>query len=233
MTALGESEPEGSTVEELAAARAERLDHLARRRTSSTASPGAAPAAGPATSLPRPASPRRRHPARAARFAALVMSLTATGGLTYELASLSTSRTGGAQVAAGLSGLAATVPDSPLPPGGAGRSPSITAAPATGDGTTLALTGDVVSTRYGPIQVQVRMAGGAITDIAVPRYPDGAGQSIAINARALPSLRTATLSAQSAEVDTVSGATYTSVGYRKSLQSALDRARVSGASVIQ
>jgi uncharacterized protein with FMN-binding domain len=61
--------------------------------------------------------------------------------------------------------------------------------------------------------------------VSVLRYPDGDRKSVSINNRALPRLIKETATAQSAEVDTVSGATYTSGSYRQSLQSAIDQAR--------
>jgi uncharacterized protein with FMN-binding domain len=60
--------------------------------------------------------------------------------------------------------------------------------------------------------------------VQVVQYPDSSGRDQEINAQALPILVKETLSAQSAKVDMVSGATYTSDGYLTSLQSALDRA---------
>ncbi|BFU44402.1 FMN-binding protein [Krasilnikovia sp. MM14-A1004] len=86
--------------------------------------------------------------------------------------------------------------------------------------------GSVVQTRWGPIQVTISVSGGKITDVAVPTYPSGNHRDEEINAYALPALRQATMSAQSADIDTVSGATVTSDGYRQSLQSALDAARL-------
>jgi uncharacterized protein with FMN-binding domain len=85
-------------------------------------------------------------------------------------------------------------------------------------------TGDVVPTRWGPVQVSIVMSGGRITDVRVPQHPSGSKRNDEINGRALPVLQRATLAAQSADVDTVSGATFTSEGYRTSLQSALDAA---------
>ncbi|MHC5908933.1 FMN-binding protein, partial [Streptomyces sp. S6] len=64
--------------------------------------------------------------------------------------------------------------------------------------------------------------GGHITDVTVLAHPDSSPHDQRINAYALPQLTRETLTAQSARVDTVSGATYTSAGYRRSLQSALD-----------
>jgi uncharacterized protein with FMN-binding domain len=77
-------------------------------------------------------------------------------------------------------------------------------------------------TPYGVVQVQVTIAGGRITDIATLQYPNQGGRDIEINNYALPQLRTEVIAAQSANVDGVSGATYTSEGYLASLQAALD-----------
>ena len=70
------------------------------------------------------------------------------------------------------------------------------------------------------------MTGGRITDVSVLQVPDGNGRDQEINAYALPVLREETLAAQSAHIDTVSGATVTSDGYRESLQAALDAAHL-------
>jgi len=71
------------------------------------------------------------------------------------------------------------------------------------------------------------VSGGKIVDVAVPTYPTGNRRDKEINARALPILRKATLAAQGANIDTVSGATVTSEGYIESLQAALDAAHIS------
>jgi uncharacterized protein with FMN-binding domain len=86
------------------------------------------------------------------------------------------------------------------------------------------MTGDVVDTRWGPVQVELVLSGGKVTNIKVLQAPDGNQRDIAINDQALPILKEEALSAQSAQIDTVSGATYTSEGYTQSLQSALDKA---------
>jgi hypothetical protein len=93
---------------------------------------------------------------------------------------------------------------------------------STGSGTMV--TGDVANTRWGPVQVQLTVAEGRITDVAVVRYPNGNRRDQEINAQALPILVQDTLDAQSAQIDMVSGATVTSEGYLESLQSALDQA---------
>ncbi|WP_106215313.1 FMN-binding protein [Kineococcus rhizosphaerae] len=93
----------------------------------------------------------------------------------------------------------------------------------TGSGTSSTVTGSSVDTRWGPVQVAVTITDGRITNVDVVQYPDGNGRDQEINARALPVLVQETLSAQSADVDMVSGATVTSTGYVQSLQSALDQ----------
>lgn len=103
-----------------------------------------------------------------------------------------------------------------------GSSSAQTSSSGLTDGT---FTGQVANTRFGPVQVQITVSGGAITDVQVPQYPSESGRDQQINSRALPVLVKETVQAQSAEVDMVSGATYTSTGYRTSLQSALDQAR--------
>lgn len=98
--------------------------------------------------------------------------------------------------------------------------PTSTTATTTGSQT---VTGDVVQTRWGPVQVQITTQGGQITSVEVVQYPSGNREDEQINGYALPILVDETLSAQSASIDMVSGATVTSVGYLDSLQSALDR----------
>jgi uncharacterized protein with FMN-binding domain len=87
-------------------------------------------------------------------------------------------------------------------------------------------TGQVAQTRWGPVQVEITTdASGTITDVEVVEYPSGNREDEQINSYALPQLVQATLDAQSADIDMVSGATVTSQGYLQSLQSALDQVR--------
>jgi uncharacterized protein with FMN-binding domain len=86
--------------------------------------------------------------------------------------------------------------------------------------------GNVVQTIYGPIQVDITVKGGKITAVNVPVYPDGTMRDVQINEFALPELNQEAISANSANIDAVSGATYTSQGYISSLQSAIDKAGV-------
>ena len=86
------------------------------------------------------------------------------------------------------------------------------------------VTGDQEQTQWGPVQVELTISDGSITDVAVPVYPSGNGRDAEINSYALPQLVQETISAQSANIDMISGATVTSDGYLRSLQSALDKA---------
>lgn len=89
---------------------------------------------------------------------------------------------------------------------------------------TRSVTGDTVQTRWGPVRVRVTIESGRLTDVTAVSYPQDNPRDQEINGYALPQLRREALAAQSAQIDTVSGATYTSEGYRQSLQSALDSA---------
>jgi hypothetical protein len=88
----------------------------------------------------------------------------------------------------------------------------------------ITVTGPSVDTRWGPVQVQIIVDNGSVTDVSVIDYPSGNGRDQQINARALPILVSETLDAQTAGIDMVSGATVTSDGYIESLQGALDQA---------
>ena len=98
---------------------------------------------------------------------------------------------------------------------------SATTASGMTDGT---YTGGAANTRYGPVQVQITVSGGAIADVQVVDYPHSDRRDQEINQRALPILVSETTQTQSSQIDMVSGATYTSQGYIASLQSAIDQA---------
>jgi len=87
------------------------------------------------------------------------------------------------------------------------------------------VTGSSIGTRYGNVQVQVTFTGTQITDVVPLRLPDSNGVDQEIDQQAVPILIQETLAAQSANIQAVSGATYTSDGYMRSLQSALDKAK--------
>jgi uncharacterized protein with FMN-binding domain len=90
--------------------------------------------------------------------------------------------------------------------------------------TTRTVTGAVESTQYGPMQVEVTLAGKRITNVKVLQETNVGSYSQQVDAMAIPKLTSETLAAQSAQIDAVSGASYTSQGYKESLQSALDKA---------
>ena len=85
-----------------------------------------------------------------------------------------------------------------------------------------AVTGQVANTVYGPVQIQLVMRNGKIVKVAVLRQPANTVNDIRIGDFAFPKRIGETLTAQTATVDAVSGASYTSAGYIQSLQSALD-----------
>lgn len=101
--------------------------------------------------------------------------------------------------------------------------PPATSAPGTATRTVL---GTAVQTQYGVVQVKITVSGSTITDAGFAQLTDYDNTSREINGQAAPILLQQTLKAQSAQIDGVSGASYTSQGYEQSLQSALDKAGV-------
>jgi len=104
---------------------------------------------------------------------------------------------------------------------GAAKSPAAPAAAAV-----RTVTGTVANTPYGPMQVQLTLTGQKITKATVLQHTDDGAESEEIDSNALPQLTSETLAAQSAQINAVSGASYTSMGYIQSLQSALDQAKL-------
>ncbi|MFJ5101256.1 FMN-binding protein [Streptomyces sp. NPDC088554] len=94
---------------------------------------------------------------------------------------------------------------------------------ATGTRTVL---GSAVDTQYGPVQVRITVSGGRVTQAEAVRAPSSDARSQSITANSVPQLNQAAVTAQSARIDAVSGASYTSKGYQGSLQSALDQAGI-------
>lgn len=105
-------------------------------------------------------------------------------------------------------------------PSTAGSTGSTTPQPAT-----RTVTGDPADTRYGPVQVRITMTGGRLTAVTAVEYPVDSPRDQEINASAIPALAQEVIAADSADVDLISGATFTSEGYLQSLQSALDKAK--------
>jgi uncharacterized protein with FMN-binding domain len=91
---------------------------------------------------------------------------------------------------------------------------------------TKTVTGSVAQTQWGPVQVQLSVNNGSITKVTVLQYPNGNSRDVELANYSLPTLIRETIQSQSAQIDMVSGATYTSTGYIQSLQSALDQANL-------
>jgi uncharacterized protein with FMN-binding domain len=94
----------------------------------------------------------------------------------------------------------------------------------TKSGTTTTATGAGITSQFGTTQVKVTIKAGKITDVAVVQENSNEPQSQQISEAAFPTLKQSALDKQSAAIDSVSGATYTSQQYAASLQSALDKA---------
>jgi uncharacterized protein with FMN-binding domain len=140
---------------------------------------------------------------------------------------------GTALPSAALGSSAASSTTSPAPTASAtsgpptpGRSTSAHSAATSPATVTMTYDGSAVQTRYGTVQVQISVASGKITNVAFLQLTSNDGRSADINSQAGPLLLQETLSAQSSNIDTISGATYTSEGYLQSLQSALDQAGI-------
>jgi uncharacterized protein with FMN-binding domain len=112
--------------------------------------------------------------------------------------------------------LAASPSLSPSPTSSATASPEPTTA-------ALTATGKAYQFRFGIVQVAVTMQGDQIVDVRALQLPDGDRHSASISQQVEPILREYALAADSADIDVVSGATYTSTAYAYSLQSALDQ----------
>ena len=130
------------------------------------------------------------------------------------------------QVVIGDPATATTTTSTALPVAtGAGAVATTTTTTITrGNTVTTTVTGNAAATRYGPVTVEVTITGGRVTAVDAIQYPTAKSRDRQINARAVPQLNQEALNAQSARLDVISGATYTSVGYMTSLQSALDKA---------
>lgn len=194
----------------------------------------------------------RIHPAKRAHAVALVSSIAATGGITMAMAAADRAGDSGELItaAAVASTPAATAPTTgataatptttrsgATPTTTATAAPSTRSAAASASTTTRATTtapasadgvyadgtwtGTAQYTKWGNVQVRVTVQGGAIVDVATLQMPTD-NKSSAINSRAVPRLEAQAVALQSADLDIVSGATYTSRTYATSLQSALD-----------
>jgi uncharacterized protein with FMN-binding domain len=141
------------------------------------------------------------------------------------VASAATGSTGTTGTGTGTGGSTASSGSSGAGTSGAGSTGTIgtTGASAKAVGT---YAGSVVQTRFGSVQVQITVQAGKITDVTALQLTDAERRSVQISNMAAPILRDEVLQAQSANVQTISGATVTSDAYLNSLQAALDAAHL-------
>lgn len=179
---------------------------------------GAPPEGGRAATAerdPRPVARRRPHPSHGARVMALVSSVAATVGVGAALALADGSPTSNAPGPAASTAVGAGSPAAASP----ASAPSARATHYANG----VYVGPAEYTKWGDVQVQVTIQGGKIASTQEVEVPSDR-KSAAINSRAQPILESEALAAQSAGIDSVSGATYTSHTYKASLQAALDQA---------
>jgi uncharacterized protein with FMN-binding domain len=137
----------------------------------------------------------------------------------------------GYKVTPHTSGLAAVGTAQPSPPtdqvspGTGSASPSATPTPSAG-GVNGSFTGSDVPNRFGDVQIKIVISGGHIKDVQALQLPTDRAQSAYISQVAGPILRSEVIQAQSARIDIVSGATYTSESYAQSVESALQQAHL-------
>jgi uncharacterized protein with FMN-binding domain len=175
---------------------------------------------------------RRAVPVIAATAGALALlanfhTRPAVGGLPSTLPTSALS--GSTTTAPPTTTTATTTTQPPVTHAGATAAPTTAAPVQTAPPTTAAVTrafdGPTAYTDYGPVQVRVTIRGGTIVDVQALQLPSDRSRSQQIAAESVPILRSEALRAQSARIDSVSGASYTSAGYIQSLQGAIDRSR--------
>jgi uncharacterized protein with FMN-binding domain len=137
----------------------------------------------------------------------------------------SSTASAGVSAAGTSSDSSSAAPIAPVTPSATASPSASVTKPARRPAGTRVVTGNVVGGPYGPSQVAVTLSGNKITKVTVLQHTDDGANSQMIDGNALPRLTAETLAAQSAKIDAVSGASYTSAGYIKSLQSALDKAQ--------
>jgi uncharacterized protein with FMN-binding domain len=196
-----------------------------------------------------PAPARKGKPAQSSKIASLAVSVATTAVLAGIFAHnagspVAVTLTGGTAAGAGAAGTTGTAGNTGAATGAGNGvasnqnpgAPASTAAPAASkggaapaaaggtikDGTYV---GQTQYNRFGAVQVQAVYASGQLTDVQILQYEDGDNRSIRINQIALPRLIQQAVAAQGVNIDGVSGATYTTRSYVKSLQSAIDAAK--------
>ena len=124
----------------------------------------------------------------------------------------------------GLAALPGRAPSTPAAATPTKAAPAPTKAAAVPAGITGTFDGDTSQTRWGPVQVQIVVKEGKIVDASALQSPNGDRRSTDISRQSIPFLVQETLAAQSDQISGVGGASYTSVGWFNSLQSALKKA---------
>jgi uncharacterized protein with FMN-binding domain len=155
----------------------------------------------------------------------VVPAVMATIGALILLASFHTTPGTATRIAVGKA--TSNRPSASAPP--PAQAASTTSSPQSTASGPRQITGPVVSNQYGDVQVRITVANGKLTDVEALRLPQDHERSVRISEYSAPQLRLEALDAQSANIDVISGATYTSDSYAQSLQAALDRARLGGA----
>ena len=159
---------------------------------------------------------------------ALLVTVATVAGVAYVLSYRVTPHPSGLASASG-GGEAGSRPlasPSPVATPAAGSSAGPTPTPAPAAAASGTFTGPDVPNRFGDVQVRVVVSNGHITDVRSVQLPEDRAQSAYISSVAGPMLRTEALQAQSARIDIISGATYTSISYAQSLESALKQAHL-------
>jgi uncharacterized protein with FMN-binding domain len=153
----------------------------------------------------------------------VILAIASTAAVLVLLLSFKSHTSTSALVPAAVAPSPNPTPSASTPAGGSSATPT---ASATTGGTSAGgrtVTGDAVQTVYGPVQVKITVSNGKVTAATAIEYPDGTPRDYQINSYAIPMLQQETVGVSSPNIDTVSGATYTSQGYIGSLQSALDK----------
>ncbi|MHB8342197.1 MAG: FMN-binding protein [Mycobacteriales bacterium] len=176
---------------------------------------GLAPLRPHVSATPAPARAPSRRAARVVHAALAASQLRATS---HAAAAPPTSPGPASTAVAALPTRSASAP----PSRGSSPTPTKSSTPRPA-GTTKTFTGLTEQTPYGPVQVQITTQGKQITDVEALQMPADTYHSQQLSSYAGPQLRQQVLAAQSANIQGVSGATYTSNGYRQSVQSAIDQ----------
>jgi uncharacterized protein with FMN-binding domain len=127
------------------------------------------------------------------------------------------------RAAGGAPGRTQPSPSAPSSPSGTGPAAGSSPGRATAGGGTHSVTGAVEQFGYGELAVRVTVTGSRITNVTVPAIQTAEPFSRQLSEQAIPLLRSQVLAADSASINGVSGATFTSEAYATSLQAALDK----------